>query len=57
MGSNSERARSTMEKLSFTKEEDERIELGSSSMRAAKEAGKNCMLMKVLSYKSISLEA
>lgn len=46
-----------MEKLSFTKEEDERIELRSSSMRAAKEAGKNYVLMKVLSYKSISLEA
>ena len=36
-------------KLSFTKEEDEGIELGSGSTKAAKERGKNCAILKVLS--------
>ena len=44
-------------KLSFTEEEDEGIEIDSSSTRTVKEVGKNCALMKVMSHKSISLEA
>lgn len=44
-------------KLSFTKEEDEGIELGSNTTKAAKEVGKNCVVMKVLSHRSINLEA
>ena len=44
-------------KLSFTEEEDEGIEIDSSSTRTAKEVGKNCALMKVISHKSISLDA
>ena len=44
-------------KLSFTEEEDEGIEIDSSSTRTAKEIGKNCALMKVMSHKSISLDA
>ena len=38
-------------------EEDEGIEIDSSSTRTVKEVGKNCALMKVMSHKSISLEA
>ena len=44
-------------KLSFMEEEDEGIEIDSSSTRTAKEIGKNCALMKVISHKSISLDA
>ena len=36
-------------KLSFTQEEDEGIEIASNSTRTAKEIGKNCALMKVMS--------
>ena len=36
-------------KLSFTQEEDEGIEIDSNSTRTAKEIGKNCALMKVMS--------
>ncbi|XP_030940140.1 uncharacterized protein LOC115965077 [Quercus lobata] len=44
-------------KLSFTEEEDESIVLGSSTTEAAKAIGKNCLVMKVLSTKSITIEA
>ena len=44
-------------KLSFTEEEDEGIELDSNCTRAAREIGKNCVLMKILAHKSISIEA
>ena len=44
-------------KLSFTKEEDEDIVLGSSCTRAAREVGKNYVVMKILAHRSISLEA
>ena len=44
-------------KLSFMEEEDEGIELGSSSTKAAKEIGKNCAIMKIMTHRSISLDA
>nr|POE63982.1 hypothetical protein CFP56_02017 [Quercus suber] len=44
-------------KLSFTEEEDKGIELGSSSTKVAKEIGKNCAIMKVVTHRSISLDA
>lgn len=44
-------------KLSFTEEEDEKIVLASNSTKAAKERGKNCLVMKVLSRRSIALDA
>lgn len=44
-------------KLSLTKEEDESLTLGSSTIHAAKVIGQNCLVMKVLSYKSINIEA
>lgn len=44
-------------KLSFTEEEDEGIELGSSCTKAARAVGRNCVVMKVLSPKSINLDA
>lgn len=44
-------------KLSFTEEEDEGIELDSSCTRAAREVGKNCVIMKILAHKSISIDA
>ena len=44
-------------KLSFTKEEGEGIELGSDSTRAAKEVGKNCAIMKIMTLRSISLDS
>lgn len=43
-------------KLSFTEEEGEGVELGSSSTLAAKEVGKNCAIMKILTHRSISLD-
>lgn len=43
------------EKLEFTKEEDVSITLGSSSTKAAKERGKNCLIMRILSQRSIML--
>lgn len=43
-------------KLSFTEEEDEGIKLGSSCTKAAK-VGKNCILMKILTKRSINLDA
>ena len=44
-------------KLSFTEEEDKSIELGSSSTKVARELGKNCDVLKILSHRSISLDA
>ena len=44
-------------KLSFTKEEDEDIVLRSSCTTAAREVGKNYVVMKILAHRSISLEA
>ena len=41
----------------ITKEEDEGIELGSSSTKAAKEIGKNYDVMKIMTHRSISLDA
>ena len=45
------------QRLSLTEEEDEKIVLGSNSTKAAKEQGKNCLVMKILSRKSIMLDA
>ena len=45
------------QRLSLTEEEDEKIVLGSNSTKAAKERGKNCLVMKILSRKSIMLDA
>ena len=44
-------------KLSFTEEEDEGIEIDNNCTRLAREIGKNCVLMKILTHKSISIEA
>ena len=43
-------------KLSFMEEEGEGVILGSSSTKAACEVGKNCVLMKILTPRSISLD-
>ena len=42
-------------KLSFT-EEGEGVELGSSSTKVAKEVGKNYVIMKIMTPRSISLD-
>ena len=44
-------------KLTFTEEEGEDIELGSESTRAAREIGKNCLVMKILTQCIIVLDA
>nr|POF23781.1 uncharacterized protein CFP56_13718 [Quercus suber] len=44
-------------KLTVTEAEDEDIKLGSNSTKAAKEVGKNCMVMKILTQRTIILEA
>nr|POE60142.1 hypothetical protein CFP56_45086 [Quercus suber] len=44
-------------KLTVTEEEGEGIELGSDSMKAAREIGKNCLVMKILTQRIIGLEA
>ena len=41
-------------KLSLTEEEDEQVVLGSNSTKAAKELGRSCLMMKVLTRGSIS---
>ena len=46
-----------LSKLSFTEEEDDDIELGSSCTRAARAVGKNNVILKVLTQRSISLDA
>ena len=43
--------------LEDTEEEDEDIELGSNSTKSAKDIGKFCNVLKVLSHRSISVEA
>ena len=43
-------------KLSFIEEEGEGVELGSSITKAAKEIGKKCVIMKIMSPRSISLD-
>nr|POE76425.1 hypothetical protein CFP56_19872 [Quercus suber] len=44
-------------KFSFTEVDDESISLGSSKIEAARKIGKNCLVMKVLSHKSINIDA
>nr|POE55461.1 hypothetical protein CFP56_45808 [Quercus suber] len=44
-------------KLTFTEDEDENIVLASNSTRAAKEIGKNCVVMKILIQRTIILDA
>ena len=44
-------------KLSFTEEEDEGIEIDTNCTRVAREIGKNCALMTILTHKSISIES
>ena len=44
-------------KLTFTEEEDAGVVLDSSSTRAAKEVGKYCVVMKILTQRSINLDA
>ena len=43
-------------KLLFTEEEDEDIELGSSCTKAMKAMGNNCIVMKILTMRSINLD-
>lgn len=43
-------------KLTFTEEEGEGIELGCESMKAAREIGKNCLVMKILTQRIIVLD-
>ena len=44
-------------KLSFTEEEGVGVDLGNNSTRVAKEIGKNCAIMKIMTQKSISFDA
>lgn len=44
-------------KLTFTEEEGKDVELGSNGMKAMKEIGKNCLVMKILTQRTILLEA
>ena len=44
-------------KPTVTKEEEEDIILGSNNTKVAKEVGKNCIVMKVLTQRSINVEA
>ena len=44
-------------KLTVTEEEEEDIILGSNSTEVAKEAGKNCIVMKVLIQRSVNVDA
>ena len=52
-----EELESLWSKLSFTEEEDEGIEIDFKCTKAAREIGKNCVLMKILAHKSISIES
>nr|POF05321.1 uncharacterized protein CFP56_37629 [Quercus suber] len=45
------------QKLSFTEEEDEDIELDTNSTKVAMELGKNCVVMKIVTHKSIIIKA
>ena len=44
-------------KLSFTEEEGEGIEIDSKCTKATREIRMNCVLMKILAHKSISIKA
>jgi len=44
-------------KLKVTKEEEVSVNLGRECMRAARERGRNCLVMKVLSRRGIMLDA
>lgn len=44
-------------KLSFTEEEDEGITLGSNSTKEARDRGRLCVVLKILSHRSINVEA
>lgn len=44
-------------KLTFTEEEGEDVELGGSSTKAAKKMGKNCVVMKILTQRTVFLDA
>ena len=44
-------------KLSFMEEEAEGIKLDFKSTKAVRELGKNCVVMKIMSHKSISIDA
>ena len=44
-------------KLSFTEEEDEGISLGSNSTKAARDRGRFCVILKILSQRSVNVEA
>ena len=44
-------------KLTITEEENEGISLGSDSTHTAQELGKNCLLMQILTQRSINIEA
>lgn len=52
-----EELESLWRKLSFIEEEDENVVLGSNSTKAARELDRNCLVMKVLSHRSIVLDA
>ena len=45
------------QKLSFTEEEDEGIELDTTSTKAAREVGKNCVVIEIMSHKCINIDA
>ncbi|KAK9993926.1 hypothetical protein SO802_023629 [Lithocarpus litseifolius] len=44
-------------KLTITEEEDDGIYLGNDSTYAAQELGKNCLIMQILTQRSINIEA
>lgn len=44
-------------KLSLTEEEDKGIELGSNCTKVARAVGRNCVVMKVLTSRSVSMDA
>lgn len=52
-----EELESWWQKLSLTEEEDEKIALGRNSTKAAKEVGLCCLVMKILSRRSIGIDA
>ena len=45
------------QKLRVTEEEEESVKLGRDCTKAAKERGKNCLVMKVLSHRGVMLDA
>ena len=44
-------------KLSFTEEEDEGIVLGNNSTKAVKARGRLCVVLKILTHKSVHVDA